>query len=368
MKNRNKKDIIPIFFAVDNNYAPYLAAALESLKAAASDKYIYEINILIEELDETHKDNLSAIASNNIKIHFCDITSKVDKLCSRLHLRDYYTRTTYYRFFIPDMFPQYDKGLYLDCDIIITRDVAELYNTQMGDRLLCAMSEEIITDIEVFSNYSEIVLSVPKNRYFNAGILVMNLFEMRQMHIEEVFASLLAERTFSVAQDQDYLNVICHGRVKMLNILWNKTPMPYADKNVIPYIVHYKINFKPWKYDGIVYGELFWQFAEKTPYYYSLLEAKNNYSEEEKARDAEQYRALERLAEKETFETLAEQSGFFGEDFFPLDFNIDNANEAFDGKILDELIMKSDFFGDGFFSIDFNIDELESGMVAAEAV
>ncbi len=315
--------IIPIFFAVDDNYAPYMAAALESLKENSSSKYIYDINILVESISPAHIKNITAIASDNIKITFCDVTKNVSALCSRLHLRDYYTRATYYRFFIPELFPQYNKGLYLDCDIIITRDVADMYNTVLGNNLLAAMSEEIITDIEVFSRYSEVVLGVPKNKYFNAGILVMNLREMRRMHIEEVFADLLSKKTYSVAQDQDYLNVICHGRVKMLNILWNKTPMPYADKNVIPYIVHYKINFKPWRYDGIVYGELFWQYAKKTPYYQELIEAKNNYSDADRARDDEQYSALEMLAEKETYEELLSRSAFFGDEFFPLDFWLD---------------------------------------------
>ncbi len=326
MKNQK---IIPIFFAVDDNYAPYLAAALASLKDSASEKYIYEINILIEKLSDEHRNNIIDMSEDNIRINFCDVTEKVDALCSRLHLRDYYTRATYYRFFIPDMFPQYKKGLYLDCDIIITRDVADMYNTPMGTNLVCAMSEEIITDIEVFSQYSEVVLSVPKNKYFNAGILVMNLAEMRKMHIEEVFADLLSKKTYSVAQDQDYLNVICYGRVKMLDILWNKTPMPYADKDIIPYIAHYKINFKPWKYDGIVYGELFWKYAEKTPYYSSLLSAKNSYTDEEKARDDEQYHALEKLAEKETYEELCAKSAFFGDEFFPLDFFLDSEDELF---------------------------------------
>ncbi len=318
-----EQKLIPIFFAVDDNYAPYLAAALESLKEHSSAKYIYDINILIEELSEGHKKNLLSIAQENIHITFTDVTDKVNALCSRLHLRDYYTRATYYRFFIPDMFPTCKKGLYLDCDIIITRDVADMYNTPMGNDLLCAVSDEVITDIEVFGHYSDVVLEVPRTKYFNAGILVMNLSEMRRMRIAEVFAQLLSQKTYRVAQDQDYLNVICYGRVKMLDILWNKTPMPYSDRSVTPYIAHYKINFKPWKYDDIVYGELFWKYAERTPYHASLLAAKNAYTEAEKERDAEQYRSLEALAEKETYAALCSKSAFFGEEFFPLDFFLD---------------------------------------------
>ncbi len=324
MKKNNTKKIIPIFFAVDDNYAPFLASALESLKEHANPQKLYEINILTEALSHAHEQCLMSIAGENIKISFYNITQKAAAICSRLQLRDYYTAATYFRFFIPDMFPQYEKGLYLDCDIIITRDVADLYSTRIGSALVAAVNDEIINDIDVFGSYSEAVLGIPRSRYFNAGILVMNLSEMRKMRIEEVFADMISQKTYSVAQDQDYLNVICKNRVKLLDGMWNKTPMPYADRGTIPYIAHYKINFKPWKYDGIVYGELFWKYAQKTPYYSSLLAAKNAYTDEEKAEDTRQYSALEQLAERETYAELLSQSKFFGDDFFPLEFFIDS--------------------------------------------
>ena len=320
MKNTNLRKTVPIFFAVDDNYAPYLTVALASLKDNASDGYFYDINILVEKIRDKYKDVIESMQTENIKITFCDVTEKVRALCSRLHLRDYYTRATYYRFFIPDMFPQYDKGLYLDCDIAITRDAAQMYNTSLGNNLVGAMSDEIITDIDVFGRYSEVVLGIPRNKYFNAGILVMNLKEMRKMRIEEVFASLLSIRTYSVAQDQDYLNVICYGKVRYLDILWNKTPMPYSDPDRTPFIAHYKINFKPWKYDGVVYGDLFWKYAEKTPFYADLLAEKNNYTDQEKQRDHSQYLSLEELARRETEEELAHCSALRDED--PLTFRI----------------------------------------------
>ena len=301
MKNQK---IIPIFFSTDDRYAPYLAVALESLKANSSEKFTYDINILIEKLSPKHRSAIQSMQTENIRISFQNVSERLSYLCSRLHLRDYYTKATYYRFFIPEMFPQYDKGLYLDCDIAITRDVAEMFNTPIGNNLVGAVTEEVMTDIDVFGRYSEIVLGIKRKKYFNAGILVMNLAEMRKIHIEEVFASLLSIKTYSVAQDQDYLNVICYGRIKYLNPLWNKTPMPYSDPNLTPYIAHYKINFKPWKYDGIVYGDLFWQNAKSTPYYAELLKAKSSYTEREKAIDADQYASLEKLAQKETDDEL----------------------------------------------------------------
>ncbi len=297
--NRKNREIIPIFFAVDDNYAPYLAVALRSLIDHSRSKYNYCIHILIDTLNDENCKLLSAMETENVTIEYINVSDKLRNICSRLHIRDYYSKATYYRFFIPELFPQFKKGLYLDCDIILTDDAANLYHCHMGKNLVAAVPDEIMTDIEVFGRYTEQVLNIPRNEYFNAGILVMNLQELRLFNIEEQFADLLSKRTYRVTQDQDYLNKLCYGRVFYLNKKWNKTPMPDSDRNDIPKIAHYKINYKPWKYDNIPYGELFWEYAEKTPLYASLLEKKNNYTDADKLRDRNQYASLVDLAMEE---------------------------------------------------------------------
>ncbi len=295
------KEIIPIFFATDDNYAPYLAVSLNSLICHASKKYDYHINILIETLSDNNMRKLQNMVSEteNVKLKFVSVTHRLRAICERLHMRDYYTKATYYRFFIPAMFPEYDRGLYLDCDIAITDDVAKLYHCHLGNNLVAAIPDEIITDINVFGLYSEKVLGIPRNEYFNAGILVMNLAEMRRVNIEKQFSELLALRTYRVAQDQDYLNVLCYGKTTLIGKKWNKTPLPDSNPYILPKIAHYKINFKPWKFDGVIYGDLFWKYAEGTAFYNSLLEAKNAYTEEERARDRKQYESLVALAMEE---------------------------------------------------------------------
>ena len=220
-------ETIPIFFAVDDNYAPFLCVTLQSLIENGSDKYNYDVNVLIEDLSDKSKGDILELQRENIKIKFVSVTEKLREICKKLHLRDYYTKATYYRFFIPELFPEYSKGLYLDCDIVITTDISELYHTELGDNYIAAIPEEFITDVEVFGIYSEKVLGVPRQKYINAGILVMNLDIMRKFDLKGQFASLLEKVTYRVAQDQDYLNVICYGRIKYLNPLWNKTPMPF---------------------------------------------------------------------------------------------------------------------------------------------
>ena len=297
MNNTKKnKEIIPIFFAVDDKYSAYLTVAMRSLIDNSSKKYDYHINILIDTLSKQNKEMLLSLREDNIKIEFVNVADKLKSLCEKLHLRDYYTKATYYRFFIPEMFPEFKRGVYLDCDIVLTRDVAQLYHAILGNNLVAAITDEIITDIECFAEYSEVVLNIPRNKYFNAGILVMNLEEMRKIHIEQKFAKLLGEKTYRVAQDQDYLNVLCYNKVTYMNKRWNKTPMPYSDPDDIPYIAHYKINYKPWKYDNVVYGDLFWEYAKKTPVYDALLEAKGKVTSKDIMIDQEQYENLIQMA------------------------------------------------------------------------
>ena len=297
MNDKKKaKELIPIFFATDDRYVPFLCVALNSLITNSSPKNDYKIHVLIDTLSEENKKILRDMQTDSVSVDFHSVTARLQGICKRLHIRDYYSKATYYRFFIPEMFPEYNRGVYLDCDIVITDDIAKLYHAPLGNNLVAAAHEEVMTDIEVFGVYSEKVLGVPRNEYFNAGILTMNLAKMREEKIEEQFASLLGKRTYRVAQDQDYLNVICYRKATLLSTNWNKTPMPNANRNKIPKIAHYKINFKPWRYDNIPYAELFWKYAENTHFYADLLEQKATYTAEEKLRDTLQYEGLVSLA------------------------------------------------------------------------
>jgi lipopolysaccharide biosynthesis glycosyltransferase len=284
--------IIPIFFAVDDNYAPYLAVAMRSLIDNASPDYQYNIHILIDKLNEFNTSVLCGMATENIRVETVNVTNKLDSLGDMLHLRDYYTKTTYYRFFIPALFPQYERGLYLDCDIVVKGDISQLYNVALGDNILAAAPEEVMLMVDVFGTYVEAVLEVPRNEYFSAGILVMNLEKMRHVALEEQFVDILGRRTFRVTQDQDYLNVLCRGDFLMLDSGWNKTACYNAPVDTPVNIIHYKINWKPWHYKGVRFEEDFWHYAEMTPYADMLYAMRDSYSAAQSANDQLQYENL----------------------------------------------------------------------------
>ena len=298
MKQKNK---IPIFFAVDDEYIQFLAVALQSLIENSKKENYYLIKILYTNITEENQNKIKKYEAENINIEFVFLSYYINKVKNKLYTRDYYSKTTYFRLFIPDLYPQFDKVLYLDSDIVILSDVADLYNEDMESNLLAAAPDDVVQTIEVFREYAEKVVGVATYKnYFNAGILLMNLDELRKFKFQEKFLYLLETVKFSVAQDQDYLNRLCKGRVKLLENTWDRMPIggDITNRDEL-HIIHYNLAFKPWHFEDILYKEYFWKYAQKTEYFDKILEIKNNYTDEQKFKDRESDKKLRELAQKE---------------------------------------------------------------------
>ena len=297
----NNLEVIPIFFAIDDGYMPFLAVALESLIENSSKKYYYSIKVLYTNISEENKKKINKYKRENVNIEFVDLNYYIEKVKDKLYTRDYYTNTTYFRLFIANLYPQYNKAIYLDSDIVVLGDIAELYNQDIGDNLIAAAPDDVIQTTKVFQEYAEKVVGVADYRnYFNAGILLMNLDEFRRFDFQNKFLYLLETIKFTVAQDQDYLNRLCKGKVKIIDKGWDKMPIgndDFDEKDLK--IIHYNLADKPWHYDNIRYKDYFWKYAKKTEYYNQICKIKENYSEEERFKDMQQYKNLKNLAQKE---------------------------------------------------------------------
>ena len=194
--NTKFKEEIPIFFAVDDNYIPFLGVALKSLIENASNGYRYSIKVLYTNVSDVNKSRIINYQNENFSIEFVDLNKQVEKIRDKLYTRDYFSNTTYYRLLIPELYPEYNKVLYLDSDIVVLKDISKLYNTNINGKLLAAAPDDVIQTIEVFRNYAEKVVGVLDYRnYFNAGILVMNLKELRLFKFKEKFMLLRTKIT-----------------------------------------------------------------------------------------------------------------------------------------------------------------------------
>lgn len=300
MAGKIKREI-PVFFAVDDSYCPFLAVALQSLTDNSSEENTYFIKVLNTDISAENKRRLARYERKNIDIEFVDLNYYIKRVKDKLYTRDYYSKTTYFRLFIPNLYPQYDKVLYLDSDIVILDDIAELYNLDMGDDLVAAAPDDVIQFNEVFQVYAEKVVGVADYRmYFNAGVMLMNLHQLRKFRFQEKFLFLLDRIKFAVAQDQDYLNRLCKGRVKLVDRVWDRMPIEDPGIKVEDVkLIHYNLAYKPWHFEDILYKEFFWMYAQETEYFDRIQEIRESYTEGDRRRDEEAHIKLRKLAKKE---------------------------------------------------------------------
>lgn len=268
-----KGTTIPVFFAVDDRYAPYLAAALVSLQKHANPIDQYQIKILYQKqhLNLHNQKQLFNLIKPSMNVEFISLDASLwDKLGQDPNtLRaDYLTLTIYYRLFIADLFPQYDRGIYLDADVVINYDLGYLYRLNLHKNMIGAVTDAFISHHQSTANYAEYAIGVPRNEYFNSGVLLLDLKQMRTCQFSQHFLYLMNKYHFPlIAADQDYLNAIGHKRLFLLNDAWNfqtEYPLPSITQ---PKIVHYNLYGKPWHYNNIAFQDLFWQDLQQTPYY-----------------------------------------------------------------------------------------------------
>lgn len=286
----NKPNEIPVFFASDDNYIPCLAVAIHSLEKNASKKNNYKLIILHSGMSEKGKQEIKEFEQENIKIDFKDISNIENDLKDdlALRLRDYYSSTIYYRIFIGSLFPEYHKAVYIDSDVVLLDDIANLYNTDLEGNIIGAIPDGVVHDSKKLQDYVEVNDGVENKKYFNSGVLVIDLDKFRETRVEERFVRILTKYNCdTIAPDQDYLNILCKDKVKYLPLSWDKMPdyCEHLDEKDL-HLIHYNMFRKPWHYRDVEYSDIFWKYAKETKYYDELKKELESYTDEQRQKDA----------------------------------------------------------------------------------
>ena len=282
---------IPIFFTIDDSYAPFLAVALNSAIKNSDPQRNYKAIVLYQDLGADNISRLQSLQTENFKIELMPIRANMEALDDRMSNRlrcDYFTLTIYFRLFIPSMFPQYDKGIYIDSDVVLTDDIAKLFDIDIGENYIGACNDLSIADIPPLVAYTEKAVGVDAKEYINSGVLLMNLKKMRDDDLEGHFLALLNKYHFdSIAPDQDYLNAMCNGKIYYLEEKWDTMPNDAKPMLTETSLIHYNLFSKPWCYDGIQYEEQFWNYAQDCGFIDEIREFKASYTEDKKKADSE---------------------------------------------------------------------------------
>lgn len=283
MKDNN---LVPIFYACDSAFLRYTAVSINSLVSNFSKDRKCEIYILNSDIKDSEKQILDVYNRENVKIILVDVKEQLVNIGKDLPLRDYYSKTTYFRLFIAKMFPQFDKAIYIDSDTVVLGDMAQFFDTQICDNFVGACREQVMVQTDVFGEYAEQVLGIDRNNYFNAGVLLINCKKFREENVLGQFVNLLSIYNFVVTQDEDYLNVICEDNVFWIDQSWNTEvygKIPVIEKDIK--IIHYIMTSKPWHYLDCRLEKYFWKYAKSTSVYDKIVEDFNKYSDEQRKND-----------------------------------------------------------------------------------
>ncbi|MCQ2742401.1 MAG: glycosyltransferase family 8 protein [Bacilli bacterium] len=277
-----KNNPIAIFFGFDERFAKYAAVSMLSLIDNRDRKRKYHIHVLHTDLKEETIKAISRLEQKGVRIFFDDMNEDISKLIAHLPIRDYYSPSTYFRLFIAEKFPQYDKALYVDSDTAILGDISKLFDTQLSHDYVAAVPEAVMQEMEPTGQYAEKVLGIQRNHYFNAGILLINSKKWREVKVLQQFIDLVHFYDFTIAQDQDYLNVICKGKVRLLPRKWNMECIrPWSIREKDRQIIHYAFAAKPWHDVTCPYSLYFWEYAAASPFYYDIKRQFADYTNEQ---------------------------------------------------------------------------------------
>ena len=280
-----------IVFSINNSYAPYLYICLKSLLAHIKTYDKYKAYILYTELSDRHQENLLNLQNDNLKIEFINVRQFIDENVSKIFfVTEHFTIETYYRFFLPQIFTNLDKVLYLDADTMIMKDISPLFNIDINGYYLGVTHDcEIVRASNFigtkYSNYFIKTLNVDPSNYFQAGVMLVNLKKMREDNITDKLLDALERIGSPKFVDQDILNTVCRDKVLFIPQNWNYTwHLPFIDDDYLehisgelaleykkakenPYIIHFTGNsMKPVDYPNQPEAKVFWQHVETSPY------------------------------------------------------------------------------------------------------
>jgi lipopolysaccharide biosynthesis glycosyltransferase len=256
--------VISVVYGVDNRFAAPLAASIESALDSLGPGSHLDIHIIDGGLSNGNRSRLlRSFAGRPCRLRW--LRPDESRLAS-LKVGGAITVATYYRLLIPDLVRACSKVIYLDADLIVRRDLEELWRVSLNGRHLLAVQDQgvrLISGPFGLSNYRD--LHIPEDaKYFNAGVLVMDLSRWRKDDVAETILAYIKDHEDQIRfHDQDGLNAILWDRWGEIDPRWNQMPQilqvprhedsPFDHATFVavvtdPYIVHYASAETPWLY------------------------------------------------------------------------------------------------------------------------
>jgi lipopolysaccharide biosynthesis glycosyltransferase len=264
MSSTDSKPIV-IACAADEHYVMPLAAMIKSVLTNVQTSRRLSLYIVDGGIDENDKERLvKSWALDRLEIQW---VLPDHSLLSGLPLWGRMNISTYYRLMISTLLPEScGKAIWLDSDMIVEGNLAELWEIDLGNKCALAVQDLVIPYVSScygIACYKE--LGIPRDaKYFNAGVMVVNLDWWRQQAVtDRVLAYLRKYRDTVCFWDQEGLNAVLAGQWGELDPRWNQISsvsgrsffsVEHLDQTAYqqvvndPWIVHFAGTWKPWVY------------------------------------------------------------------------------------------------------------------------
>lgn len=256
---------IPVVMVSDTNYISPTRVAIWSMRKSTNKDIFLDIIILCSaQLEDYSRKRLSELESiwTNLKITFYEISPMIfldAKPVDRIPI------TSFYRLIIPELLKFDKKCLFLDGDIIVNTDLKNLYLQDLGDAFIAG-----VRDNNYLYNPEDTINHLNSNgftnftTYINAGVMIFNIEILRKENCQYKFLKCM--ETSYPYMDQDILNKVCDGKIKVLDQKFNFFNMCINEKNLLGReweILHFAGGYKPWNHLRILGGTEWWKRAEE---------------------------------------------------------------------------------------------------------
>ncbi len=240
---------ISVAFCLNDAYAEQLATTLYSILKNNPDEN-FQFYVIHSDFADSSKVRLEKLKFefSNFKIAYINgDLSRVAHL--KLNIQ-HISHETYLRYFLADCLPDADRVLYLDVDLCVMKSLRGLWETDVSNHYLAGCSDLWCEGEEHKQKFG----FAASDLYVNAGVLLINLKKWR----EEKLGDVLVQKTIDLAdkiayQDQDVINIVCHGLMRELPPIYNWTTHNEkcnrgGFKKAV--IIHYVGGNKPWLSNG----------------------------------------------------------------------------------------------------------------------
>ena len=238
---KSELNTINIVLISDRNYVEHMKIAIYSVIKNKHDNtklHFFLIGVRLNKPDIKELQRLNN-PNKNIKITVLNQKNNIYKIFKFKDENDHVTDTDLLKFAIPNILPKLDKIIYIDCDTLVQDDLKKLYSINIKN-VYSAVVEDGLTELK-----NE--LNIPK--YFNNGVLLLNLSKMRKDNIPYKLIKTRVTNKLNRFVTQDTFNMVLYPKVKFISYTYNCNPLwenIYGNSCKNATIIHWAGYSKPW--------------------------------------------------------------------------------------------------------------------------